>query len=414
MYVEAGATVNCVFTAKIRGHITIERLTHALKKVQDKHALLKVVIREDEKGRPYYVSDTQIPPIPVEIIERHADDHWLTISAVEWNKSFQTTRMPLARVVWLRSDDVSELLLVCAHCICDGTSILTLMREILLVLDQPDITLTGYEPFISIQDLLPQAILSNKKLRFKARVISKIAGIILWLRTPRIRASHNNNYMVHRKMNSAATTSLMKRCRTENTSVHATFCVTFLEAYKHIKGETAKGKVICPVDIRRFLSEIKKDHLFAFAPIAELSIKNCPGDFWTKTRILKNDLTAKIDGMNVHELLFMSEHFHSSAHRMVTYLKATEGSHDVTLSNMGKLDIPDNFTSFTLDTIYSPSAGFPWRNPNTLVISTFQNQTDFSFISNERFLAETDANAIINKMQELLMEEETILQESSL
>ncbi|MVT11138.1 condensation domain-containing protein [Chitinophaga tropicalis] len=412
MFVEAGATVNCIFTAKVRGNIIPERLTNALKKVQDKHALLKVVIREDEKGRPYFVSDTQIPPIPVEIRERQSDNDWLAVSASEWHHSFQVRKMPLARVVWLRGEEVSELMLVCAHCICDGSSILTLMREILQVLDEPDTVLTPYEPFSSVQAFLPPALLANKWLRIKAGMIRAIAGIVLRLKTPRIKTPPGNSYMVHWKMDAEASRALVNRCREEKTSLHAAFSVAFLEAYQHVMGNAAKGRVICPVDIRRFLPELKKDQMFAFAPIAELSVeKDSTAGFWTKTRMLKNDLTAKIDGMNIHELLFMSEYFHSSAPQMIAFLKATEGNHDVTLSNMGKLDIPDNYNSFHLETIYSPSAGFPWRNPNTLVISTFRDQADFSFISGEHFLAEKDARAISDRMQALLEEKESVLQE---
>lgn len=411
MYVDAQAMVNCVFTAKIRGSISPERLEIALGKLQLKHPLLRVVIREDDKGNPYFVSDTQISPIPVHIIHRTSDTDWQAISAVEWSNPFNAGQGPLARVVWLRSATVSELLLVCPHCICDGTSILTLMRELLQVLDKPETLLTPYHSFESIRSFIPADLLSNTTLRMKAWLVSKVARGILSLKTPRKKASPGKHYMVHWKMDTTATSSLISLCKTENTSPHAAFSVAFLEAYQAIMGDQAHGKVICPVDIRRFIPALKQEHMFAFAPIAELSIaKTQEVDFWTKARQLKNDLTTAIGKMDIHKLLLMSEYFHSSASRMISYLKNTAGTHDVTLSNMGKLDIPDQYDTFDLETIYSPSAAFPWRNANTLVVSTFKGQTDFSFISQDVFLEERHARAVAHKMQELLSGKEAVLQ----
>ncbi len=401
MYVDKAATVNCIFTAKIRGAITLEGLIHALGKLQQKHPLLGVVIREDENGRPYFVSDTKIPPIPVQMIERRDDDHWQQVSATEWEYTFNVRKGPLARVIWLRSDDVSELLLVLPHCICDGTSILTLMRELLQVLDKPETVLIPYPSFESIHDFIP-ASLSSWKLQLKLWLLSKMAVAVLALKTRGQLPARGKHYMVRWKLDRVSTTALINACKIENTSPHAVFSIAFMEAHRHVMGDASHGKVICPVDIRRFIPEIKQDHLFAFAPIAELSISKIDGDFWVNARQLKTDLINAIERMDVRKLLLTSEHFHTVATRMVNFLKKNDGTHDVTLSNMGKLDIPERYDTFELETLYSPSAAFPWRNANTLVISTFRGQTDFSFISCEIFLEEAKARTIMQKMQELL------------
>ncbi|SHN02817.1 condensation domain-containing protein [Chitinophaga sp. CF418] len=402
MYVAAAATVNCIFTAKIRGAVTLEGLIYALGKIQQKHPLLGVVIREDENGRPYFVSDTKIPPIPVQIVERRDNDHWQVVSAAEWGRTFDVRKGPLARVIWLRSDKVSELLLILPHCICDGTSILTLMRELLQVLDKPETVLIPYPSFESIHSFIPAALLSNWKLQLKLWLLSKVAGVVLALKTREPQPVQGKHYMVHWKLDKAATAALITACKIENTTLHAALSLAFMEAHRQVMGDASHGKVICPVDIRRFVPEIKQDHLFAFAPIAELSINNIGSNFWTKARQLKTDLTSAIEKMDVRKLLLTSEYFHTAATRMVDFLKRTDGTHDVTLSNMGKLDIPDQYETFELETLYSPSAAFPWRNANTLVISTFRGQADFSFISCETFLEETKARAIAQKVQELL------------
>jgi NRPS condensation-like uncharacterized protein len=412
MYVDAKSCVNCVFTAKIRGTIKEESLRMALSEIQRKHPLLRVVIREDEHGRPYFVSNTQIPPIPLFIIERFSDDDWITTSEKEWENRFDVKKGPLARLVWLKSEHVSELLLVCAHCICDGTSMLTLMREMLMLLDQQDTMMEPYESFESVHSLIPAHISADRKKKIKVWLMSKIAAWIIAFKTKKNKFPPGKSYLLHWKLDEEATTALTNMAKQEKTALHATFSVAFLEAMQLIKGHKTKGHVVYPVDIRRYIPEIKNDHLFAFAPIEELIVEKDDTDFWTKTRKLRNDLAGKIDVMNIHELLLMSEYFHSSVNRLIAYLKSSDGSHDVTLSNMGRLNIPDSYRSFHLETIYSPSASFPWRNPNTLVISNFRKEIDFSFISNESFLSKEDAAIVKDRMTEILLEKTAVLQPS--
>ncbi|NQD71307.1 hypothetical protein HP439_11305, partial [Sphingobacterium shayense] len=55
------------------------------------------------------------------------------------------------------------------------------------------------------------------------------------------------------------------------------------------------------------------------------------------------------------------------------------------------IDIPRTYKNFEVETVYSPTVAFPWLNSNTLVVSTFGGQMDFSFISNEHFLSQEEA-----------------------
>lgn len=402
MYVDADTTINCVFAVKILGSFTPERLHNALSGIQAKHPLLQVIIREDE-GRPYFVSDKQAPAIPVRIVERLSDNDWSTVTEEEWKQPFDVKRGPLARVVWLRSATVSDLLLVCPHCICDGASILTLMRELLMLIDQPDKTLEAYSSFDSIAALLPPAIVSDKKIILKAWVVSRLVRLVLFFKRTRKKVTTGKPYMLQWKLDEETTAAFTGLCKTKKTSLHAAFSVAALDAFRRVKGTKAHGKLICPVDIRRFIRAIAPDHLFAFAPIVELSMhKDAGADFWTKARLLKDELNRKITAMNVPELMLVSEYFHASVKKMVAFLKTSDGTHDVTLSNMGRLNIPAVYQSFEVTDIYSPSAAFPWRNPNTLVISTFRGQIKLCLLSNDAFLREAEARAIKDNIMQLL------------
>ena len=120
MYADAETPVNCSFTVTIRGRPDEESLRLALGKLQSRHPLLRACIREGANGRPYFVFDEMMRHIPIRTMDRLADDDWVSLSESEWATPFDMKEGPLARLLWLRAGTVSELMIVCPHCIAMG------------------------------------------------------------------------------------------------------------------------------------------------------------------------------------------------------------------------------------------------------------------------------------------------------
>lgn len=406
MYVDESTPLNCVFAVKLTGNFEVSKLHAALAKIQHKHPLLRSSLREDHKGISYFELRTDLEVIPIRVVKRTVDEQWMEESELEWQKLFDGANLPMARVVWLKGEGVSDLLLVCPHCICDGTTFVALMSEMLTLLDHPEKDIIPYLPLNSIEELLAGTFVKTRGKVVKARIFSVIAKLFFLFKSTVDKHPKGSGYMLHWKLDEHSSSALVKGCKAAGITLHAALCVAFMEAFKVVRGDKAHGKVICPVDVRRFVTEIKEDNMFAFAPIAELSIAKTVGlSFFDKAKQLREDLTDKISKMKVHELLVMSEYFHGSVKKMVKYLRTTDGSHDFTLSNMGRLGIPENYDSFEVETLYSPTVGFPWRNANTLVVSTFKGQMDFTFYSNHTFLDKEEAEKIKSVGLELLLAE---------
>jgi len=405
MYADGHAPVNCVFSTKLSGNFTTGQVTIALSKLQAKHPLLNVNIKGGENGVLSFVTNTAIPAIPVDILDRESDDHWKEVTVQQWEIPFDADNNPLLRLVWLKSENVSDFILVCSHCICDGTTFVTLMREFLQILDRPETSLLPYIAFNDILDLLPLEQTQNKGLKLKANFFSVIAKIAFFIMNRKEVHQNDNFYLLNWSLDKEIAAELLKKCKAEKTSMQAVLCAAFLSAFKVVLGQDARNKVISPVDIRRYIPGIKKDTMFAFAPIVELSLPKKSFGFWDDTRSIKNDLIEKIKNINMPEIIIMSEYFQGSAGQMIRHLRSTKGSHDVTLSNMGVLDIPEQYQSFSVGAIRSPAVGFPWKNANTLVVSTFLGKTDFSFSSYEGFLSQEKAVEIKEKVIEILMNE---------
>ncbi|REC44215.1 condensation domain-containing protein [Chryseobacterium pennipullorum] len=396
MYVDPETPVNCVFAAKIKGEIPEQNFKTALEKIQQKHALLRVVIDSKTEKYPFFIEEKEIAPIPLRIVERKTDQDWLAESQKEWKILFEEEKTPLARVVWVRGQGVSEVFWAIPHCISDGTTGVTLMKELLQLLDNPALELEPYEPFTSVDEFLPSNF-NVKSKKFKAKLYLTFARFFFMLQQKSKKRNLGQDYVLHQKLDPATTTQIAEKCKANGVSVHALLCSAFMQAFQEVKGKDAKGKVISPVDVRHFIPEIKEDHLFAFAPTVDLAIKKGSSDLLNNAKQIKEDLVQKIGKMEARELLWMGEQMHPIVDRMISMLKSSNGGHDVTLSNMGRINIPNDYKNFSVETIFSPTVAFPWLNSNTLVTSTYNHQMDFIFLSNEDFLPKAEAAKIKEK-----------------
>lgn len=401
MYIDATTPLNCVFTAKIKGEIRKEHIQIALAKIQNKHPLLRAAIDLQDKQHPAYVIKENMKPIPLRVVERQTDTDWLVESEQEWYWQFKDEGSPLAQLVWIKGQEVSELLWVLPHCICDGTSIETLMRELLALIDNPTLDLEPYQLFQSVNNFLSPQFDIQKNTR-KAKLYLLLAKFFFLMQRENKKRNLGKNYAIHWKLDSTNSAVLKQKCKDSGISVHSILCTAFMQAFQDVQGKSAKKKVISPINIRHFIPEIKKDHMFAFAPTVELSLKKNTSQILDQAKHIKKDLTQKIEKMDARELLWMGEQMHSLVNRMISLLKSSRGGHDLTLSNMGSLQIPNDYKNFILEDIFSPTVAFPWLNSNTLVTTTYRNQMDFTLMSNQDFLPKEEALKIKDKAIALL------------
>jgi NRPS condensation-like uncharacterized protein len=404
MYVDGRTPVNCLMTARIRGNIAGENLTLALEKVQAKHSLLRARVVEEAR-QPYFAFSTNPQKIPVRVVERRGDDDWRDITSVEWKTPFDMSSGPMIRIVWIKSKDVSELMLVGHHCICDGASLVAIFREVLQLVDQPDMQLTSYKPFESLRDFIPPEVASDLKLALlvkgKAALFRLFALTVRTVKT----APAGEHYLIYWKADTKESAELARRCKTEGTTPYAALCVAFLLAFRQVNRKKFKNKIMCPVNIRRFIGNIGADMMFNYAPTIPLALSSDPQqEFWDLARKLKQSMSEKISRLNAYEHLMAAEQLHSSIPKLISLLRKSKGSYDCAFSNVGRLDIPENYRSFEVESFLGVTVAVPWKNATTLITTNFRGRTDVAFVSNDGFLPYAEASAIKEKAVNLLME----------
>jgi hypothetical protein len=417
MYREGRTPFTSVFTIQLFGRLQEARLREALARLQGKHPLLRCVIENgvDSEG-PRFVLQDRPAPIPLRVVERKNDDHWQTEVRREWVAPFDASRDPLVRLVWLRGSEVSELILVGHHCICDGQSGMTLLRECLSAYDEPEKDLGAYDALGAIEDVVPAALLKDRSFRRRMRwKIGLLRLIFLWERRKRARSAspiRGEQMYFHRwSLDKGASLTLTERCRAEGVTVHAAMSVAFLQAFREVRGTQALRNVYTMVNARRFMPLLRPDAMFGMAPGVKLSIKGVPppqemsaSGFWICAHAIKADLTRQVDvlGRDIYDYLVGMEGMHGIYGRLIGDTESALAVRHITISNMGRLEFPQRYQSFWVEAIYSPLVMISPTPANTVVISSFAGRLEIGIVSDEQSLPPEQAVAIRQRAMDIL------------
>lgn len=422
LYGDGNTPFNGVFVLKLRGIVETERLVGALERIQRKYALLRARVEKDAAGVPWFVVHSEVPPIPLRIADRRTNMDWIEESRRQWAEPFATWKGPLLRVVLLRGDQepvgdegsmvdqepVADLIMAFHHCLCDGGSAMALMRDILFLLDEPGGDIGDAGDLVTMDELMPGTSLGK---RIKVRSISRLiraglsAGALLTSSRGKGSIPRSADYLLHWKLDSELSAALFRYCKSAQVTVNTLLCVAAVYAFRYIRGRKAHQVVTCPVDIRRYHPAIKKDMLFAFGLAVTLSLKKRRSDsFAGLVQEAQQLMTGKLGKLNATEFLLTMEHSHAAVGAMIKVLTYGKPGNDLMFSNMGRLEIPESYSSFEVETIYSPTVIGPYRNPTTLVTTTYKGQLDFSLVSNRMVLSEDEGRAIRDTILGLLEE----------
>ena len=395
MYLDGQRPVALVLPATLMGALDEQRLRRALDRVQARHAVLQSLVEHDTDGRPWFAQQAAPPPISLRIVRRQGDGDWQEQARIECARLFDGAREPLVRLLWLRGEERSDLLLSCHHCICDGLSAVGLLRDILTVCGRPDAPLGPSFALHGGADLLPPEVRGNRRLQRRARLKAALFGGLVRFRT--IGPVHYGPaYTLRWSIEHADVQALLRRGKLEGVGVYAALCTAFMLAFWSVRGIRGVNKFVAPVDARRYLPALQGGALFTMAPTARLSFgrRKAAADFWAMARALQDDLRRKVDRLapSFYEQLLGLERLHPLFDRLVAYSRSHRGGRSVSLSYLGRLDASARDDGgFRLEAIHAPSAQLEPTTANLITIVGFAERLEFAFISDESSLPQAQA-----------------------
>lgn len=397
---------NGVFSIRIKGQVNSIELSNAFSKIQGKHPQLQMAIADIKEKRPYFFIPTEIKPIPVSFLPWKHEHEWQEQSLLGLRHHFDLETGPLIQAVCLNTEGMFDLIITFHHCICDGGGGVLLLHELLEILNEPGVSIGRHDRLLDYKDIIPNDILKQRKVHLKTTILAGLVKSALTVSAPfisknKLRLSRLDDYIIHRKLSLELTDRWIKKCKEASTTVNTATGLLMLKAYQHVQGNHAKNKISCPVDIRRFATQITNDQLFSFGLVLTLSrdVKK-EEDFWKEANVLQTTVDKQTKKLRPYEFLMTFERLHSALPNMLNMLTYGKVGNDMIFSNIGKIALKEKYDRFEIETVFSPMVIGPFANPSTLICSTFRNKLDFSFVSNEAFLPQNQAVKLIDYLHD--------------
>ncbi len=397
---------NIVYFVRLDGYFQAQRLRAAIARLQYKHPALRMLIREAQDGL-YYEFDCA-PQIPLRILPRLSENDFRRESAAELRTPFVYDQ-PQLRVVWLHSDMEQDLLFVTSHRICDGMSVLTIVREVLRFLHK-DETPTPYAP-ISPDDIVGDYQPPHPwKRRISAYMTNAILGLV-----PNSRGNPvNNEYALEWCASREMSDALRRRCRSEGVSVHAALTVALDRALLAVLGERKMPAWIeSPMDARRGrLAMLRSDMLFFGGGSLKLRTGRDPrNDFWVQAAAVHRELRGMIE----QELLSIPGRYHffgmlrplpdAKIHTLVRIAEAlrVNGSWNrFALSNLGDVVVTEPDAPFQIRDLRLYVHSFNIRLLG-LVSYLLNGQMRFYYVGDEKCMSRSQGEALQREIMALLL-----------
>jgi len=248
-----------MMAARITGPVDITRFQKALETVTGIHPLLRAKIVFDSDHEAFFSSE-HVRSIPLRIIPRISEQQWMDEMKREARIPFELEKGPLIKCILLHSPDVSDLLVLCNHSICDGMALAICIRDLLElyhdpnkrveVIHPPD-AMNILKPSISVHGLIGQVIASytNWKWRKNPYVFGSEEYSTLYSSY----WSDKNPGFVLFEFDRTESERLIAICRDHEVSIGSALSVASLFAYEEICGEfpKPKQKIMMPFDLRR-------------------------------------------------------------------------------------------------------------------------------------------------------------------
>jgi NRPS condensation-like uncharacterized protein len=229
---------------RIKGSVSEGMLRDAVSKVRQRHPNLRVRIVEDDEGAPWLTTEGA-GEIPIEIIPRESDDHWIAVVKESCQIPFEFGAQPPVRFILVQSATTSELIILCHHILCDGLSLAYLARDLMVHLGDPDREVEVLPDPVPIErDNMPEDVSANAVIRFFINRMNKkweAEKVVFDQEDYRsLSSAYWMNYqhqVLSVELSEAQTSALVDRCRKEEVTVNSALSAAFVGAQTIVQGE---------------------------------------------------------------------------------------------------------------------------------------------------------------------------------
>jgi NRPS condensation-like uncharacterized protein len=399
--------------ARIKGNIDEEMLKNAIAKVQVRHALLRVRIVDNHDYAQWFTSEG-IGDIPIVIVPRKSDDDWIKIHAEASKIPYEFDTRPAIRFILIHSPDVSELIILCHHVICDGMSLAYLARDLMAHLGDPmrEVDTLPTPAPIALDNLPRDVSQSGIAKFFIDRMNRQWAAALLsfdqedYESLNRAYWGHFTHQFISVELSEVETSTLVAQCRKENVTLNSALTAAFSGAQSLVQGEQPyHSKIFVAASLRDRIPNSPGEGMGMYAGGVELRFRyNHKRSFWENARGLHKTVQPKytnknlfgdllnwlyldpaiFEAMNFKKLGGLVSPDSTRYEKLSAFSKridvvsrilqrdnldSLETKHwGAAVTNLGRLDFPKTYGALELDRlIMQPGSGIPLANVNLVL-----------------------------------------------
>jgi hypothetical protein len=367
-------------TARIRGHWKLADLEGALERLARRHPALGSRIESDDASGSTYFTTEGVRPIGVRVLERASDEDWARAIEREVPRPFDYRTGPLYDCVWIRGEEVSDLVLISEHMGSDGRAGLNALRDLARFLADPSLELDPVPP-PPLAGLLPQAVAVRVRelvARVRAQAEEPEGGPRQAF-PPSGRGAEPSLRVLPFALEAGETAGLVDRCRAEGTTVQGALCAAFAAPFAEREGAESARFVEVPIDLRPRLARPVDEACANYISLLRTRLDLPQGrELWAAARDASEDLAGADD-----DRVYGTQAVLRSLVDEPLPPWPVAMDYDVSISNLGRLDLPERYGDLVLESVYAPTFNASRPGHRVLGVSTFAGRMRCTFASSD-------------------------------
>lgn len=296
---------NVSMVVRIKGNISEERLRSALDVIKQIHPLIGAKIVFDDDYNAWFSTDN-VSQHKIKVVNRISDTQWFRELQNEVQTPFDLETGPLVKFILVHSENVSDLVVICNHSICDGMALVYLVRDLLNFYMNPEQEIkTLFPPYndeflpdkggFSLSSVLARLIMYQVNRKWKNHPYYFTHEDYVELQTAYWEKNQYGTVLL--ELEPSETKILSKQCKKSGVSIGSAVTTAFIAAHEDVLGPFVKSQkqISVPFDLRRHAVIPMGDVFCLCVGSPRFSYTyNAKEPFWENVAILHNEIHKRV------------------------------------------------------------------------------------------------------------------------
>lgn len=297
---------NISLIATVKGKIKEDDLRDVLGKILKIHPLTGVRVFVDHDNDAWFTNE-DAAPIPLKIITRRSKRQCIEIVEKEHEIPFDFNKGPLIRFILLKSEEISDIIIICQHSISDGLSLTNLLQDVMYLLNQPQKSIKKVDPVFPTIENFRVPLKMKLKLLKNRIIMSRINHE--WDKQPvifddedyqNVHEAYFKKFqykIVNVNLSRQETSNLIKKCHEQNVTVNSALSIALLAGRNNVKNVflNEDSVIQIAVNIRNQLKNLSPNFFGFLASGFKIEFKYQPDiTFWDNVRIFHQKVLREL------------------------------------------------------------------------------------------------------------------------